>query len=86
MEYLRASVKEAEEVLFENLGVNLYVCKSASGLEDWYGSFELPAGGHIEPVELILEDGRSGDILISDISISSDLPTLVHFLGSGPLA
>lgn len=89
MEYLRASVKEAEEVLFENLGVNLYVRKSASGLEDWYGSFELPAGGHIEPVgpyKLILEDGRSGDILISDISISSDLPTLVHFLGSGPLA
>jgi hypothetical protein len=88
MEYLRANLKEGDQVLFEKLDVNLYVRKSASGLEHWHGSFELPAGGHIEPGEtykLILENKRSGDILISDISISNDLPTLVHFLGSGPL-
>lgn len=89
MEYLRASIKEGDQILFEKLDVNLAVRKSASGLKEWYGSFELPAGGHIEPGEpykLILEDGRSGDILINHISITNDLPTLVHFLGSGPLA
>jgi hypothetical protein len=88
MEYLRASLKEGDQVLFENLEVNLFVRESASGLKEWYGSFELPASGYIQPggpYKLILEDGRSGDILMSDILISSDLPTLVHFLGSGPL-
>jgi hypothetical protein len=89
MEYLRATLKEGTQILFENLNINLAVRKSPSGLKEWYGSFELPGGGHIDPggpYRLILEDGRSGNILISDILISSDLPTLVHFLGSGPLA
>lgn len=89
MEYLRASLKKGDQVLFEDLDITLAGLKSATGLKEWYGSFKLPADGHIEPggpYRLILEDGRSGDILINNISISSDQLTLVHFVGSGPLA
>ena len=45
-------------------------------------------GGHIvpHPVRLALEDGRSGEIVVSKIELSSNGPARVYFTGSGALS
>lgn len=52
------------------------------------GSFKLPIEKNIKaggPYRLILDDGRSGDIIITNIERSSSGKHLVNFKGSGLL-
>jgi hypothetical protein len=85
----RASIEGAPEPL-EGLTVYLEEVTDPSGLRSWYGVFQLGIGESIGmgagPFRLNLEDGRSGDILIRNLTISSGAPTQVSFVGSGPLA
>jgi hypothetical protein len=82
------TVKDDEQVLLENIPIWFEVTEDPrSGLKEWYGSFELSSGSHIElggPYRLTLSDGRSGDILITNIQIGGT-GSSVHFQGSGPL-
>ncbi|MBU1181172.1 MAG: hypothetical protein KKF00_03200 [Proteobacteria bacterium] len=82
------TIKEGDQALLENILIWFEITQDQrSGLKDWYGSFELPSGRHIEPggpYRLTLSDGRSGDILISNIQIGGT-GSSVQFQGSGPL-
>ena len=82
------TIKEDDRVLQENILIWFEVTQDQiSGLKDWYGSFELSSSSHIElggPYRLSLSDGRSGDILISNIQIGGT-GSSVQFQGSGPL-
>lgn len=82
------TIKEGDQVLLDNILVWFEITiDQRFGLKDWYGSFELPSGSYIDPggpYRLTLSDGRSGDILISNIQIS-DTGSSVQFQGSGPL-
>ena len=57
-------------------------------IRSWHGSFEIgdkpiPLGG---PYRIKLDDGRSGDILINNMSTGSHDETQMAFQGSGPLS
>lgn len=53
----------------------------------WHGSFEI-GDKHIPLGEykIKLEDGRSGDVIISNMSTGSHGKTQMAFQGSGPLS
>lgn len=89
MTQARGSVKQNEETLLESIEVWIFEFEdSRSGLTSWSGRFTLPQGTSIEPggpYRLVLDDGRSGDILVTSSVISSHLPTDVQFKGSGSL-
>ncbi len=82
------TIKEGDQVLLENILIWFEITQDQrSGLKEWYGSFELSSGSHIEPggpYRLTLSDGRSGDILISNIQ-TGGTGSSVQFQGSGPL-
>ena len=82
------TIKDDDQVLLENILIWFELTEDPrSGLKDWYGSFELSSGSHIElggPYRLSLSDGRSGNILISNIQIRGTRSS-VQFQGSGPL-
>ena len=58
-----------------------------SGIKEWAGHFVLPKGQFILPgmYRLILDDGRSGDILISHAPGGSHRATVAYFTVSGSL-
>ena len=89
MERYRATIYKEQQTVLEGLTVYLEVVTKTTGLKSWYGVFQLEkAGDCIEPggpYELRLDDGRRGQILVSNVVISSS-PTQVSFQGSGPLA
>lgn len=82
------TIKDDAQVLLENILIWFELTEDPlSGLKDWYGSFELSSGSHIElgsRYRLTLSDGRSGDILISNIQIRGPRSSF-QFRGSGPL-
>ncbi|MEW6208191.1 MAG: hypothetical protein AB1631_07480 [Acidobacteriota bacterium] len=89
MTLIHGSIKQNDQILFEEIEIQLFETKDArSGLDSWYGSFTLPQGMDIEPggpYHLLLEDRRSGNIIVTSNRVSSNLPTIVSFLGSGSL-
>ena len=56
-------------------------------IRSWHGSFEI-GDKHIPLGEyrIKLDDGRSGDIIISNMSTGSHGKTQMAFQGSGPLS
>jgi hypothetical protein len=87
MEYLHGTIRQNGKVLLENIAVWLTVIEPPLGLKEWRGNFKA-SPGKIEinrEYELALEDGRSGKILIKNLQISNSGPTLVQFVGTGPL-
>lgn len=82
------TIKQGDKIILENISIWFDVTKDPrSGLKDWHGSFTLSSEKYIEPggpYRLILDDGRQGDILISDVQISGS-GSSVQFQGSGPL-
>lgn len=59
------------------------------GLKSWHGSCELPNDHRVNINEasyrLELSDGRSGDIIVTNLSLSSHAPAHLRFQGTGPL-
>ncbi len=86
MTLIHGSIRQNDQTLFEDIEIQIFETTDAqSGLDSWYGSFTLPQGIDIEPgspYHLLLEDGRSGDIIITSNTVSNNLPTPVGFLGS----
>jgi hypothetical protein len=59
-----------------------------SGLRGWGGTFNLARGKWLDPMEryfIELEDGRSGEILLTRVGVGTNHPPAVNFLGSGEL-
>lgn len=65
------------------------------GLSTWSGTFDLPEDFPISkfigfrnnpraPCRIILDNGRSGDVIITDVG-GITLPTTVSFMGTGDL-
>ena len=87
MEVLIGRLEREGEVALGDLQIHLVVDHEPSGLISWWGSFETLLSQHPQPGEsyhLVLEDGRSGTILIKSVSIGPGTVP-VDFVGSGPL-
>ena len=89
MSRIRGSIKSGDEILLEDISLWLEeTVDHRSGLKGWYGSFSLASGQVLQlgaQYLLILEDGRSGQILLKRQQIGSG-GSKVEFQGTGPLA
>lgn len=91
MERMKGRILDGDTVIAENLDVVILETPSRTGRPDWRGSFEVSFDVNIEPgrdeyYELVLEDGRSGKILITNIRISSQTQSKsIKFVVSGGL-
>ena len=89
MSRFTATLREGEETLVSDVIVYVEEATDQAGIRSWYGAFQVSLDTHVEPGGLLrieLDDGRGGDILITNITISTHAPTQVSFLGTGPLA
>ncbi len=84
-------IKKGVSTIIENIPISIdFKIGPRSKLSEWHGSFTLlikknisPAGN---PYRLILNDGRTGDIIITNLKINSSGRFVVIFRGSGLLA
>jgi len=84
-------IKKGVSTIIENIPILIdFKIDPRSKLSEWHGSFTLlikknisPAGN---PYRLILNDGRTGDIIITNLKINSSGRFVVIFRGSGLLA
>jgi len=86
MEEVMGRVVKNGKVIADDLTICLEVTVGA--VKKWHGGFFLPEGltlatGNLYRLELA--DGRSGEMLVVQQTISSDSPTQVSFVGKGPL-
>jgi hypothetical protein len=89
MRTFKATISAGEETLVDGVTVYLEEVTEPSGLRSWYGAFQLARDQYIEPggpYRLKLDDKRSGDILVTNTTVSSYAPMQVSFHGTGPLA
>ncbi len=77
------------ELAFDGVDVHLWVDDRAP-LKSWRGSFTHENGWNViskgSDYTLELEDGRSGEFVVSTMGKSAASPSTVFFVGSGPLA
>ncbi len=82
-------IKKGDSTIIENIPIWIdFKVDPRSKLSEWHGSFKLPIEKNIRPggpYRLILDDGRSGDIIITNIERSSSGKHVVNFKGSGLL-
>jgi hypothetical protein len=86
MEYFKGKIELDGEVVVERVVGLLQVRTDRGGRKIWQGSFEASDDynlGSYGTYRLVLDDGRSGEILFADIQ---PLAGRVVFVGSGPLA
>jgi len=83
-------IKEGDSTIIENIPIWIdFKTDPISKLSEWYGSFTLPIEKNIEPggpYQLILDDGRSGNIIITNARPNSSGRFVVIFKGTGRLA
>ena len=86
MEHFKGRIELDGRVLVEHIIGLLQIRTDRAGRTRWQGSFELSGDYDLDSCgtyRLVLEDGRSGEILFADIQ---PLDGRVVFVGSGPLA
>lgn len=86
MEQVTATISDGGRVLVANVQAWVRV-SSQGGLKEWRGSFVLPQGAFVGvggPYSFVTTDGRSGQILITNVDIGSHQDTQVQFTGTGP--
>jgi hypothetical protein len=87
MKYIRCKLLDGDNVIAEDIDVLLEETQTI--LRSWRGRFELPITKNLKSgssFKIMLEDGRSGEIIILDIKIISQSNNqLVRFTGTGPL-
>lgn len=89
MRFIKAKIHDGERTLLEDLSAYIKEVTKPSGIKSWSGGFDLPDDGYIEaggPYRISLEDGRTGDILVTEVNYSARSPTRVFFKGTSPLA
>jgi hypothetical protein len=87
MEHFRGRLEDSGKVLAEPIEGSFQVHGRPNGLKSWDGSFVLPSGQFVEPggpYRLVLDDGRSADLLVTTGSYGSHQPSVVVFTGTGP--
>ena len=87
MERVTATISDGSKVLVADVDAWVQMTTSPGGLRGWHGSFVLPRGSYVPvggPYSFVTTDGRSGQILISNVSTGSHQPTQVQFAGTGP--
>ena len=87
IEHARGKITRGGDMLAD--GVDVWIEKVQHGeLYGWHGGLALPPGHSIGvggPYRLELDDGRSGEILVTNIRFSGSAQTEATFEGSGPL-
>ena len=87
MKYARGKITSGDNVLAD--GVDVRITKIPRGKQyDWLGALTLPGGASMPTgglYRLELDDGRSGNILVTNMRILSGDHKEVIFQGSGPL-
>ncbi len=87
MEWLQGKVIKGTTPLTGDIEV--WLARGKSGPNDWSGSFELPAGAHVDEggsYRLELEDGRAGTFTVTNVGGDDSEPHRVGFRGASPLA
>lgn len=89
MRQITARILEGQKVLADNVMVSFHEVKDRTGLQSWYGRFEiehLPAelfNGQ-GPFEIQMSDGRSGQFLVKNIELAAS-PVSVSIVSTGAL-
>ncbi len=87
IEHALGTITRGDDMLADR--VNVWFEKVQHGkLYDWHGGLTMPGGVSMPtggPYRLTLDDGRSGEIVITNIRVSSSDKTEATFEGSGPL-
>ena len=87
IEHALGTITRGDDMLADR--VNVWFEKVQHGkLYDWHGGLTLPGGVSMPTggrYRLKLDDGRSGDILITSMRVVSIAKTEATFEGSGPL-
>lgn len=87
MERVIATISDGNKVLVQDVTAWVKMTTSSGGLRSWHGYFMLPQGAYMDvggPYSFKTTDGRSGQILISNIGMGSHRATQVQFIGTGP--
>lgn len=87
MTAFQGKILRERHIVLDNLTGQLQTSLAPSGQVIWGGSFNVPPGEGIAPgiYQLVLDDGRSGDILIAARPGSGHCTVSVAFTLSGPL-
>ena len=89
MAYTKCKVLDGDKVIAENVDVEIIEDLPLVGTTSWKGGFYLPSGVTVRAgasLKLLLEDGRSGQILVTGNSPRSGATSnLIVFVGSGGL-
>lgn len=85
----RSKIKKDGHTIIRNIPVVYYLTVDpVSELSTWYGNFSINKQNNISPANnpyrLILDDGRSGMIHVTQLAINSSGRLVVNFRGSGP--
>lgn len=84
----RGKILRDGQIVLDPATGDLQESETAGGIKRWGGQVALPTG-KVLPVgdsyQLVLDDGRKGDILVARGSYGSHQASVVTFAGSGPL-
>lgn len=90
MEQVCGKIKKGDSVLIDNVSILIRSrTNQISKLPKWHGSFVSLTLTNIKPggsFQLFLDDGRSGNIIITNIKITSSVKQVFYFMGSGLLS
>jgi hypothetical protein len=88
MAHVTGTITDGEKVLYQDISIDLQPRNSFGGPMGFQGEFDIPQGGPFvsagRSCELECSDGRSGQILIKRVHVSSKPPNRITFVTSGP--
>lgn len=88
MECVTGRILKGKTPIVEGVEIWLARTTSGDGKPAWNGTFELPPGTHVDTgkrYRLELEDGRSGEVTVTNVGGPDDTTHTVGFQGTGPL-
>lgn len=87
MEEVEATISDTHNVLAAGITAWVQITSSPGGSRGWHGYFTLPLDSRVLPGGPYLfktTDGRSGQILITNLRTGSNQSMQVQFQGTGP--
>ena len=87
MEEVAATINDGDNVLVAGVTAWVQITTSPGGSRGWHGYFTLPLGAYVPlggPYLFNTIDGRSSQILITNVRAESDQSPQVQFRGTGP--
>jgi hypothetical protein len=86
MERFQGKLMRGDKLMFDGLMGTITQETGPRGAKTWSGFFTIPGGVPISPggpFQLVLDDGRRGDIMIDNVAKITHRPTMVKFKGVG---